>query len=107
MPTSVSDSSGYASSGSRRSARAAVSVGDEYAVPPTFGASGVGYVDAPVSGGSEGAQKATLTIFAGYAAQVRQGFARVVALKRLHPHITRNPEAAGMLRDRSVMRCWA
>lgn len=26
---------------------------------------GIGYVDAPVSGGSEGAQKATLTIFAG------------------------------------------
>src|SRR6476620_2734120 len=28
-------------------------------------AAGVAYVDAPVSGGSEGAQKATLTIFAG------------------------------------------
>ncbi len=31
-------------------------------------ASGIGFVDAPVSGGSEGAQKATLTIFVGGAA---------------------------------------
>jgi 3-hydroxyisobutyrate dehydrogenase len=59
-----------------------------------LGALGVGFVDAPVSGGSEGAQKATLTIMVGgEAAEVERARPVLAAMGRTITHM--GPVGAG------------